>query len=113
MIISLCSSSETCLLGKCGVYSCVCASGYPTKNTKTSACDDINEFETEKICDKIAAVATCTDLIGSYECTFIDKQTVWNGVRCVDKGECAYKGSIESEYDQVCYNVVPGYTCGC
>lgn len=130
---STCDSNAVCV-GYYSGFNCSCNSGYKGSN---GGCININEcVETPEVCTK---PETCNDIIGSYNCTCGDVDTIChdvaecvdecvngtnsthcvcntgytgNGTYCSDINECVVESDLCHD-DADCNNTVGSYSCAC
>ena len=94
---------------------CTCSSGY---NATADACLEIDECSSHR--DNCHALATCTNLAGTFNCTCADGYA-GDGVTCVDIDECALgthacdtsPSPVDGAPLATCTNTAGGYSCAC
>ncbi|XP_068705742.1 uncharacterized protein [Montipora foliosa] len=99
-----CKNNGTCLpLYEENSYKCVCKAGITGRDCE----NDIDECSSENECH---VNATCTNTIGSYNCTCKNGYE-GDGENCTDIDECSSKN--ECHVNAICANTIGSYNCTC
>ncbi|XP_068737819.1 adhesion G protein-coupled receptor E1-like [Montipora capricornis] len=99
-----CKNNGTCLpLYKDNSYKCVCKAGFTGRDCET----DNDECWSENECH---VNATCTNTIGSYNCT-CKKGYGGDGKSCADLDECSAENKCH--VNATCTNTLGSYNCTC
>ena len=104
-----CFNTESCI-NTAGSYLCVCPAGFSGNGRD---CSDIDE------CTVVAGApppcdprATCTNTIGSFNCTCTEEGYTGDGFVCTDTDECTL-GTHRCDQHADCINREAGYACVC
>ncbi|XP_078334159.1 uncharacterized protein LOC111116509 isoform X2 [Crassostrea virginica] len=109
-----CSENARCIYYSNDTYTCQCSTGFKDyKSLPGRDCRNINECtERTHTCDKSPVRATCTDTVGSYQCS-CNVGWVGNGSpNCADRNECQ-DGSHKCVGRSSCVNTQGSYRCTC
>ena len=108
-VVELCGSNEQCI-SEFGKARCVCLKGF-AKNSTSAVCEDVNECETESICQY---EETCRNLVGSFECVCREgfKMGMWNGeLKCISIQYCL--DPALNTCNHICEGYHGGFYCEC
>lgn len=109
-----CDPRTTVCIDLPGSYRCECKNGFlMAPNGRT--CLDIDECQNPALNDCDLKTMRCHNLEGSYRCVCKDPQQIMDSVtkRCRDLNECEDMNGVMNPCEQLCFDRVGGFECGC
>ncbi|PFH36284.1 calcium binding egf domain-containing protein [Besnoitia besnoiti] len=109
-----CDERTTVCINTPGSFRCECKPGYLTAPDGRT-CLDIDECQNPALNDCDSKKMTCHNLEGTYKCVCKDPQQIVDPLtkRCRDLNECEDMDSVMNPCEQLCFDRVGGFECGC